>query len=370
MSRTNRETTHPYNSRIIQIYLKLFERNYPSVDVAEILDYAGMKSHDVQDESYWFTQEQVDRFYDKTVQLTGNPNIAREAGRYSTSVETHSIFRRYFLGFLGPARAYQMLSKASEFITRGTDFTIKKRASNSVEIIATPCPGIHERPYQCENRTGIMEAIALTFTNKLPRVVHRECVVNGDPACRYIISWEESFTIPFRRFRYALISSVVLANLILLPIMNSQAWSLFLLLTMLFSTSLSLFAKMKENKDLRRILEELRQSSEELLVQTKMVHRNSALSHEVGQAISSFSDIDQVLDQVSRIFNNLLDYDRGMILLAEKDRSGLIFRSGFGIEGKHLDILENACFHLNKKSSRGIFVVSFREKTAVSGEFA
>ena len=362
MDKGSDAVSHPYSSRIIQIYLKLFARNYPDLDIANILAYAGMKSYEVQDDGQWFSQQQVDRFYERTVQLTGNPNIAREAGRFATSIETHSIFRRYFLGFLGPARAYLMLGRTANFITKGTDFTIRRLGSSAVEVLVTPRKGIHEQPYQCENRAGIMESIALAFTHKLPKMEHPECIARGDAACRYHISWEDTLSIPLRRVRYILVSGMTILNLVLLPVLPFGKWLNLALSSFLGISGISLAAKMKENAELRETLEELRQSSEELLVQTTLVHRNSALSHEVGQAISKYTSIDDVLGQVVRIFYNLLDYDRGIIMLADQARTKLVFRSGFGYSEEHLNLLKNAEFSLTRRNSRGVFVVSFKEK--------
>ena len=67
----------PYNSRIIQVWVRFLEQQYPNVDVNDVLDFAGMKMYEVQDDGHWFSQAQVDRFYEKTLSLTENPAIAR-----------------------------------------------------------------------------------------------------------------------------------------------------------------------------------------------------------------------------------------------------------------------------------------------------
>ena len=69
-----------YNSRITSTYLKLVRKRYPKVDVADLLAYAGMEAQQVEDEGHWFTQEQVNRFQERLVALTGNPGD-RQGGR-------------------------------------------------------------------------------------------------------------------------------------------------------------------------------------------------------------------------------------------------------------------------------------------------
>ena len=74
-----------YNSRIIDTYIKFIEKNYSHINVNQLLTHADMHRYEVADQSHWFTQSQIDRFYNKLVELTNIPNIAREAGRYAAS---------------------------------------------------------------------------------------------------------------------------------------------------------------------------------------------------------------------------------------------------------------------------------------------
>ena len=61
----NQDFGRPYNSRIIDAYVKLIKNFYPSVDVGSLLLYAGMEEFQVEDQTHWFNQEQVDLFYEK-----------------------------------------------------------------------------------------------------------------------------------------------------------------------------------------------------------------------------------------------------------------------------------------------------------------
>ena len=56
-----------YNSRIIDTYIKLLKKKHPDIDTSIALEYAGMQSYEVADQSHWFTQAQIDRFYAKAV---------------------------------------------------------------------------------------------------------------------------------------------------------------------------------------------------------------------------------------------------------------------------------------------------------------
>ncbi|TFG81147.1 MAG: hypothetical protein E4H20_10430, partial [Spirochaetales bacterium] len=101
-----------YNSKIIANYIRLIKRRYGYVDIAELLSRAKMKLYQVDDEGHWFTQSQVDLFYEHLAAITRAENISREAGRYSASPEGGmGWISRYVLGLAGPAKAFDVISK-------------------------------------------------------------------------------------------------------------------------------------------------------------------------------------------------------------------------------------------------------------------
>lgn len=168
-----------YNSTILYVYIRLIHERYPYVDVDEILNYAKIKPYEITDQGHWFTQEQTDRFYEKVVQLTGNENIDREAGRYISAPHVIRMFEHFVFGKLGPLQLYQLFGKITQYFVKSSTYQTKKIASNKVEITVTQQEGCNEKPYQCENRIGCFEAIALRFTSKLPKIEHPECIFQG-----------------------------------------------------------------------------------------------------------------------------------------------------------------------------------------------
>ena len=61
-----------YNSRIIDTFTRLIKSRYSFIDINALLKSAGMKAYEVADQGHWFTQDQVDRFYEKLVHMSGN----------------------------------------------------------------------------------------------------------------------------------------------------------------------------------------------------------------------------------------------------------------------------------------------------------
>ncbi|MEN6473547.1 MAG: response regulator [Syntrophaceae bacterium] len=84
---------------------------------------------------------------------------------------------------------------------------------------------------------------------------------------------------------------------------------------------------------------------------------------EIGQAIAMILDTDELLEYVMQALKKHLDFDRGMVLLANKDKTRLVFKNGYGYTPDQEQLLRNTAFHLDNPDSRGIFVESFHKRT-------
>ena len=351
-----------YNSRGMAVYIKLLEKRYPHVSIPEVLRYAKMASYEVADQAHWFTQNQIDRFYEKCVQLSGNENIAREAGRYAATPELIGAMGQFIFGQISPIRAYELIGKAAYSYARSSHYKTKKIGPSKVEIIATPEDGVKEKLYQCENRMGLFEAIVLGFTNKLPEIEHPECIFKGGKCCRYIISWEKTAFYLWKRIRNLLLPISIVGFLTALIFKPHIAFFILLPALVIFLLGLSNIVDFIEKKELRASLNVLRNSTDKLLEQVDINYNNTLITNEIGQAISRHRTIDDVLDKVIQISHKRLDYDRYLILLVNKDKTRLEFRTGSGYSQEHINMLANTAFNLDHPDSKGAFVVSFREQ--------
>ena len=351
-----------YNSRIINNYLRLIKKSYPYVDIQDLLSFSNMTSYEVADEGHWFTQKQVNRFHDKLSKLTNNENIAREAGRFSVSPESIGAMRQYVLGMVSPAQAYTLLGKTAEKFTKSTNYKIQKLSSNKVEVKVTPRKGVHEQPFQCENRIGFFDAISIGFTNKPPKIEHPECVFRGGKSCRYIVSWEKNFSDVWKKARnYALLFFVIIcmAAIFIHPV---AMFSIVLPLSVLILFLLSSVSERISKNELKSSLNHLRNSSDQLVEKIETNYNNALMTNEIGLATSRHTKIEDVLANVIKVSGKRLDFDRGLILLANSDRTKLIFRAGFGYNEEQYGIIKHTAFHLDRPDSKGAFVVSYHQQ--------
>ena len=355
-----------YNSRITNTYLKLLRKRYPQVDIGKILTHAGMEAHQVEDEGHWFTQRQVNRFHEKLRELTRNPHIAREAGLFSASPEALGGIGRYILGLVGPERAYALVGKFTTKFTRSSVVESRMTSPTSVVVVSTPLAGVHEEQFQCDNRKGYLESVARHFNYDLPRIEHPECIFEGGSRCTYLVSWRSSYARLGRRLR--LVVTVLLAVAVamaagkLLPVDPLTTAATGAALLALLTAVITLL----ENRELRAAVARLEESSDELVDQINVNYQNALMANEIGQNLSKERNIDDILKGVVDVLERRLDYDRGIILLANPEKTRLIVRAGYGYHESVMEKLgAEGGFRLDRPESRGVFVVCFRDQRSL-----
>jgi HD-GYP domain-containing protein (c-di-GMP phosphodiesterase class II) len=352
-----------YNSKIILSFVRLIKDQYKHVDIPELLDHAEMEPFQVEDESCWFTQSQVNKFFENLVTMTNNPNIAREAGRYSANADTLSVFKAYVLAFVGPARAYQIIGRAAANFTRSCIYESKPLGHNEVEIKVTAKPGVQEMPFQCENRFGYFEVIASLFNRKLQYIEHPECMFRGGQCCRYVLAWQDPVSSFWEKLRNYMLFLLAIPSFFIYFFLSSPSALVTTIISLVSVTGLTLYISKHDKTELTGAIDNLRRSTEDLLEKLGTNYNNALLVNEISRALSRQFDVDGILAEVIKSLENRLDYDRGMILLVNSDRTGLNFCAGFGYMPDQLNILKPLDFHLDRPESTGVFVVCFKKRT-------
>ncbi len=350
-----------YNSRIINTWIEFLKEKYSHVNIDEVLEYSDIKPYEVVDQGHWFKQEQVDKFYEKVEDLTKNPNIAREAGRFLVKPGVIGYLWHFTFGQVGPAKMYGLISKASKNFAISSSYSIDNISQNKISITSKPYEGVNEKKYQCENRTGIFEAIALGYTQRLPSIEHPECIFNGGDVCRYIISWKKSYNEMLNRI--LLILFLFFLSILLYFFITDPDLGITLLpISIILILVISLLKYLIKDRETSRNLNTLRDISYRLVEQVNINYNNTELTNEIGQTISGHSSLSDVLNNIANIAEKRLIFDRGLILLANKDRARLMFRAGFGYSSEQITNFPKNGFRLDSPDSRGVFVVSFKEQ--------
>ena len=321
-----------------------------------------MTKYEVEDQGHWFNQRQVDRFHQILVEKTWNPNIAREAGRYAVSSGAMGAFKQYLLGLMSLRSLYILMEKIYPIVSRGADVKAKKLGLNKVEIVSTPKPRVAEKPYQCENRLGSFESLAKLFTKRFAKTEHPSCFHKGDDCCRYIITWEKTPSLLWKRIRnYSLLlgTPVSLGLFFVLPIMT---WVDLVLSFVFFTMIFSFYSEHLENKELTKTIETQGDAAKDLLDQINIRYNEALVVQEIGQATSMLTDIQKLLKSIIEAMERRLDFDRGGIWLASKEKTRLFYNVGYGYNPEIEKLLRNTDFHLDRPRSRGVAVQAFKQQ--------
>jgi PAS domain S-box-containing protein len=350
-----------YNSRIAKNYLDYLSKFHPEVSVDSILDYAGMTPYEVEDPAHWFNQKQIDDLHEILVQETGDRNISRAAGRYTASGGGFGAAKQYVLGLMSPVASYLLTEKYYPIFVRGTVVKARKVGPVTVEIVSRPNAGVDEKPYQCENRTGTFEAIAKLFTDKFATVEHPECFHKGDRHCRYVITWEKTPALVWKRIRNYIILLAGLFSLILFWFMPPSAWGVVVLILALFSVGVSCYAQYLEKKELTQTIEAQKSTSENQILESNIRYNHASLIQEIGQVTSKILAVDDLLGSVVSVMEKRLDFDRGMIMLSNEEKTQLYYSVGYGHTEEQEKFLSKLKFTLNNPESKGLFIRAMKE---------
>ena len=358
------DQTPLYNSRVIKYWLEYLEARHPDTDINSILRYAGMSRQTVEDPGHWFTQSETDLFYELVRGQTGDTNIARNTGRFMPFSKNARYVNHFAMGFLSPKTVYLGMSKISPIMSRGSAMTAREIAHNTIEIVSVPSPNVTEKPYQCENRTGMFEAIPEFFNEARALVKHPECVHRGDERCRYEISWKPSESAAIRRVRniFTVIGlGAALASVFFLPLTE---WLYVALSSAVAVLAIGAIANYLENRRLAKSLREQSEQASSYMDEMNLQYKQALLVQEIGAATGNILEKDKLIAAVTQAMSKGLEFDRGMIMLANDSRTRLQFAGGYGYDDHLKEVVTGVEFHLDKPHSKGVFIKAFDTQSA------
>ena len=358
-------STALYNSRIFQTYLDYLADSHADIDPEIILEKAGIPPDEVADTDHWFSQSQADRFYEVIVAETGDEQIARKAGRYGASSKALNLMKLYVLGIIAVDTIFKAVAKIFPLFTRGASVSVKRLGPGKIELISKPSLGVHERPYQCENRYGFIEAIPKLFTNVFATVEHPQCLHKSDGFCRYIVSWTNPLSLRIKLWRNFIVLGGALLCMGLFFLLPMPSLAVVASVLVLLALILSIASMHYKGRELENIIESYHHMTEEQLSATRIQYDNALLVQEIGQATAAMLNVDDLMHQLVDLLSNRLNFDRGLIMLADESGAQLVFSAGYGYSEHELSNIQNAVFHLDNPDSKGIFVRCFLDQKPI-----
>jgi PAS domain S-box-containing protein/putative nucleotidyltransferase with HDIG domain len=359
------DDTPLYNSRIIKSYVEYLKRYLPDIDIDPLLKYADIETYQLDDEGHWLTQKQSDRFHEILVKTTQDPDISKKVGRFSATSRASGALGQYLLGFINPPTAYAVMENINARLSRGTVLKTKSLGAEKLEAKAILKPGVVEKPYQCLYRMGTMESLAKLFTNKFASIDHPICIHKGGDCCLYIVTWEKTRAFFWKRIRnYSFIIGFAICA-ISFSFIQPAYWDVLVLSCVLIAMGVTLYAEHLEKNELLANIHNQGDAAERLLDQINRRYNEALLTQEIGQAASMILELDKLLEYIMESLVTRLDFDRGMIMLANTQKDRLVYTVSYGYNPKDETYLKNVKFHLDNPHSKGTAVEAFRKQMPI-----
>ena len=351
-----------YSSRITNTYVEYLQKFYPDINIDTIFEYSGMTRYEVEDPGHWFTQTQVDRFHERVVEESGNPNLPRDVGRFIASSESAGAVKQYGLGLMNPLSVYLMVATFYRIMTRSASANAVKLGPNKVEITVTPNKKTVEKPYQCSNRKGTFESLAKAFTGRYASINETHCFHRGDKHCRYVIEWDRTPSLVLKLFRNYLLIGITFSGPILFFLLSFNIWLISIFSLISITLILSYYSESIEKRELYNTIKAQGNAAKELVNEINKRHNNSLLVQEIGQVTSTIVDSNQLIQDVMDSIMRHLTYDRAMILLADETRENLKYHTGIGYEKEIEKNLTSANLNESGNERFNIIIDAFKSQ--------
>ncbi|HDQ04606.1 MAG TPA: hybrid sensor histidine kinase/response regulator [Deltaproteobacteria bacterium] len=119
---------------------------------------------------------------------------------------------------------------------------------------------------------------------------------------------------------------------------------------------------MQSKKDLSKSIESQQNVAEELINQFNIRYNELSLIKEIGEAVSLILEPAELFRFTAESLQKHLQFKRGMIMLANPEKTKLLYKAGFGYEPDEEKVLQDSFFSLDKPHSHGVFYLTFKEQ--------
>ncbi|HHO76701.1 MAG TPA: PAS domain S-box protein, partial [Deltaproteobacteria bacterium] len=255
--------------------------------------------------------------------------------------------------------------KIASTLTRGGTLTTKNLKFNKVEIIAEPADGVQEKPYQCSNRMGYLEAIAKPFTGKYALIEHPECIHKGADCCRYIITWEQNSSYIWNRIRSY---SILIISLMCFPLFFVLPKAFWLTNALIWSTTvfgLCWWRDHLQKRDLKDRIEDQGKTAALFMRETNKRYNDALLVQEIGTATAKILDAHTLLETFASKMKDFLDIDRAIIVVANEEQKSFEYTTGFGLSREEEEALKGKVVDIESWEQGYIMEQPFKEQTSI-----
>lgn len=349
-----------YSSAILGNYLNYLEHTASEVDIDELLRCSGLSRLDLNDEGHFLSQEQINAFHRCLDEKVTDPDVAYRVGQRALRMKSTGTVMQYGLQFITPQTMYRAVDRVYSKWSRGHLCKTTITGRSQAEITVSVRPGVHEAPFQCRNRQGILEAIAEVQTGYPAQIHHPQCLHRGDDACRYLVSWRNKPSTVWKRLGAGTGLLALLAAAGTPLFLSAAGWAITTLVLGAICLVLLLVGSRIERKELIASLKEQGDVADQLLKEIDARHQTASLVQEIGQASADILEVKTFLDTVLKSMARNLGFTRGVITLCEEGCHRLRYVAQYGFTGTDRQTLKQLDVQIDIDNSTDMFIQSLK----------
>jgi len=353
------DRTPLYKSSIVANYIN-YLKSRGDVDIDDLLHCCGLDPIEINDEGHFLTQERINGFHRCLDERIQDPEISYKVGLHALKMKSTGTVMQYGLQFITPATMYKAVDRVYPHWARGHASRTRIVGKNRARISVSVHQGLHEKPFQCENRRGIFEAIGKIHTGRPATVTHPTCIHRGDATCEYDITWEERPSAVWKRVGayFSLFSVLIAAGTLFTA--GPIVWTVLALCLTAVSLSIFLVGSAKNGRELAGFLKKQGDAAGQLLKENETRYQNSRLVFEIGRAGADILEVNSFLDTVLDSIARNLDFTRAMILLCDSQGQYLQYAAGFGFSRFEQQSLGGLKYPIDLENSSDLFIKILR----------
>jgi len=354
-------TEELYNSQIYNTYIQMIRKDYPNINIEDLLKYANMTEEEIIDKGKWFTQESANRFNEKIYEMTGDIDIPKKAGQFAAQSSVTGFLRPIICSFANPDVAYKRINTyPQKELNRAYTFQATKQKNNTWEIIAKPNEGTNVQPFQCQNAIGNFEAIPTLFGYEPAKVIHtdNDCLFKDNPEkqCRYEISWKKK---EIKNDTFVIFTGIlifIILTAFFLPSKNLQ-W-------LVLGGAILLFAIFYKNtNENQSIINEIKNDYQRLWEDKNILEDILLLSTGIAELISKKNDSKDIFYSTLNLLCNKMKFEQGAILIITENGSTLNLLASCPKES--FSSISSSDFNLSKIASEHVFWKNLNKGKAI-----
>jgi len=355
-------TKQHYKASLFRAYILYIKKNYPNINISKLCENAGLPLEYLLNDNHWVSIEFESRFMCEIKKHIHDPKFVMEVGKFGVSPEVFGRVLHYLIkNLVSLNTVYNKLPYFTSLLNKAAVLTVTSHTKNNVRYQIEPNTKIlnaHEiELYKSglkdfiDNLTGYYSATAREFGLKPATVESKYDTLSVQMSINY-----PSNTLSTSTIFYFVTTAIFMATVVLFA--SGSAFFNYSIVGLILWVVLAQAKKYKTAYDvaiaaednLFKLDEQYKTLNDTKTSLARQLQEANAIRRVVDVLIEARDETD-ILENACKTIVKSLNYDRAIILLANKILSDLKYKSSFGLNDSLKAQIVNFKLDVNIESS-------------------